>query len=274
LTEARVLFELAQQEVLESLRLRERLDIDPGYLSRILKRFEARGLVIIARAPNDARRRIVSLTSEGRGAFGDLDARADSQVEAMMAPVPRRRRSDLVTALKAAQEVFQSPRESPTVVLREPAPGDLGWVIHAHGAVYAREFGWDETFEGLVARIVVDYMNEHDPQRERAWIAELENEPVGCIFCVRGDGSAARLRLLLVEPDARGLGVGRRLVDECVRFARRTGYESLILWTNDVLVAARQIYEEAGFRLVRSEPHHSFGAELVGQDWLLDLGDQ
>jgi GNAT superfamily N-acetyltransferase len=161
--------------------------------------------------------------------------------------------------------------ESASFVIRPPGPGDYGWVAHRHGALYAHEYGWDETFEALVARIVADYVEEHDPAREAAWIAEVDGEPVGCVFCVRQDDRVAKLRILLVEPRARGMGIGSRLVDECIRFARRAGYERLVLWTNDVLVDARRIYERAGFRLVEQERHHSFGHDLVGQNWALEL---
>jgi DNA-binding MarR family transcriptional regulator/GNAT superfamily N-acetyltransferase len=271
-TEARVIFELAQRELTHVADLRRDLGIDAGYMSRITARLEADGLVRRERSQADARRQVLRLTEQGRVVFDMLDARAAEQATQLLAGMPDPVQRRVVAAMDTIRAAFADGATSPsTVVLRAPEPGDLGWVVARHGVLYAAEYGWDETFEGLVARIVGEFAADHDPRREAAWIAEIDGEPVGCVFCVAADEATAQLRLLLVEPTARGRGVGRRLVDECVRFARRTGYRSIVLWTNDVLVSARRIYEAAGFALVDEDPHHSFGHDLVGQHWSLEL---
>jgi DNA-binding MarR family transcriptional regulator/predicted GNAT family acetyltransferase len=271
-TEARVIFELAQRELTHVADLRRDLGIDAGYMSRITARLEADGLVRRERSQADARRQVLRLTEQGRVVFGMLDARAAEQATQLLAGMPDPVQRRVVAAMDTIRAAFADGATSPsTVVLRAPEPGDLGWVVARHGVLYAAEYGWDETFEGLVARIVGDFAADHDPRREAAWVAEIDGEPVGCVFCVAADEATAQLRLLLVEPTARGRGVGRRLVDECVRFARRTGYRSIVLWTNDVLVSARRIYEAAGFALADEDPHHSFGHDLVGQHWSLEL---
>jgi DNA-binding MarR family transcriptional regulator/GNAT superfamily N-acetyltransferase len=271
-TEARVIFELAQRELTHVADLRRDLGIDAGYMSRITARLEADGLVRRERSQADARRQVLRLTEQGRVVFDMLDARAAEQATQLLAGMPDPVQRRVVAAMDTIRAAFADGATSPsTVVLRAPEPGDLGWVVARHGVLYAAEYGWDETFEGLVARIVGDFAADHDPRREAAWIAEIDGDPVGCVFCVAADEATAQLRLLLVEPTARGRGVGRRLVDECVRFARRTGYRSIVLWTNDVLVSARRIYEAAGFALVGEDPHHSFGHDLVGQHWSLEL---
>jgi DNA-binding MarR family transcriptional regulator/GNAT superfamily N-acetyltransferase len=271
-TEARVIFELAQRELTHVADLRRDLGIDAGYMSRITARLEADGLVRRERSQADARRQVLRLTEQGRVVFDMLDARAAEQATQLLAGMPDPVQRRVVAAMDTIRAAFADGATSPsTVVLRAPGPGDLGWVVARHGVLYAAEYGWDETFEGLVARIVGDFAADHDPRREAAWIAEIDGDPVGCVFCVAADEATAQLRLLLVEPTARGRGVGRRLVDECVRFARRTGYRSIVLWTNDVLVSARRIYEAAGFALVDEDPHHSFGHDLVGQHWSLEL---
>jgi DNA-binding MarR family transcriptional regulator/predicted GNAT family acetyltransferase len=271
-TEARVIFELAQRELTHVADLRRDLGIDAGYMSRITARLEADGLVRRERALTDGRRQVLRLTEQGRAVFDMLDARAAEQATQLLAGMPDPVQRRVVAAMDTIRAAFADQATSPsTVVLRAPAPGDLGWVVARHGAQYAAEYGWDDTFEGLVARIVGDFAADHDPRREAAWVAEIDGEPVGCVFCVAADETTAQLRLLLVEPTARGRGVGRRLVDQCVRFARRAGYRSIVLWTNDVLVSARRIYEAAGFTLVDEEPHHSFGHDLVGQHWSLEL---
>ncbi len=251
--------------------MRRWLDLDPGYLSRILARFEAGGLVRKSRSPADARRQVIGLTPAGRAVFARLDALSSDQIRGLLAPIPAGRRSRLTAAMASIREVLENAAAAATVVLRPPAPGDLGWVVQRNGALYAAEYGWDETYEALVARIVADYAARGDRTGEAAWIAELRGEPAGCVFCMRKSGQTAQLRLLLVEPSARGMGIGERLVAECLAFARRAGYREIVLWTNDVLHAARRIYERAGFELVRSGPHHSFGHDLVGQDWRLPL---
>ena len=271
LTEARILFELARDGETETSHLRSWLDIDAGYLSRLLARFEAGGLVRRARSPADARRQVIGLTAAGRAIFADLDARSGDQIRALLAALSPAGRQRLTGAMASIREVIE-PASAPTAfVLRPPTPGDLGWVVQRHGALYAAEYGWDASFEALVAQIVADYAARGDHRGEAVWIAELGGEPAGCVFCVRKTGTIAQLRLLLVEPRARGLGLGGRLVAECVSFARRAGYREVVLWTNDVLHAARRIYQRAGFQLVASQPHHAFGHDLVEQDWRLPL---
>jgi DNA-binding MarR family transcriptional regulator/GNAT superfamily N-acetyltransferase len=274
LTEARILYELAQARATDLVTLRRRLDLDSGYLSRIMSRFKADGLVDAEASPTDARRQVVRLTDAGRAAFAVLDRRAADEVRALLDSLSADDRRRLLAAMAVVQDVFTSAPAPQPFVIRALQPGDLGWVVQRHGVVYADEYGWDATFEALVARIVADYVDHHDPRGENAWIAETDGEPAGCVFCIRRDDRTAQLRLLLVEPRARGFGIGARLVEECIRFARRAGYEEMVLWTNDVLVSARRIYEAAGFTLLEEEPHHSYGHDLVGQTWKLDLRDR
>jgi DNA-binding MarR family transcriptional regulator/GNAT superfamily N-acetyltransferase len=272
LTEARIIFELARGERTEAGSLRRWLDIDAGYLSRILARFTADGLIHRSRSPQDARRQVIGLTATGRAVFAKLDALSAAQIGALLGRLPAGDRARLTAAMAGIRQILDAPPAGPTtVVLRPPAPGDLGWVVARNAALYAAEYGWDETYEALVARIIADYAARGDRAREAAWIAELGSEPVGCVFCMRKDDRTAQLRLLLVDPSARGMGIGERLVAECVAFARRAGYQQVVLWTNDVLHTARRIYERAGFELVGSDKHHSFGHDLVGQDWRLTL---
>lgn len=267
LTEARVVFELAQQDATEVADLRRTLDIDAGYLSRILTRFETDGLATRERSRADGRRQTIRLTDLGRAAFEMLDTRSAEEFRELLAELTEEDQRRLLGAMETIREVLEGSPRPEAFVLRPPEPGDFGWVVHRHGVLYAEEYGWDDTFEALVARIVADYVDHRDPQRESAWIAEADGEPVGCVFCVKKEDKVAQLRLLLVEPSARGMGIGARLVEECIRFARRAGYENLMLWTNDVLHQARRIYERAGFELVEENKHHSFGHELVGQSW-------
>jgi DNA-binding MarR family transcriptional regulator/GNAT superfamily N-acetyltransferase len=270
LTEARVIFELAQQESTEVVHLRQALDIDAGYLSRILGRFEADGLVTKRRSSADGRRHVIGLTAQGRRVFRTLDSRSAQQIQQLLSPLTDDGQRRLIAAMGSIRELLEQTPQ-PAVVLRSVRAGDLGWVVHRHGVLYAQEYGWDQTFEALVARIVADYAQNHRPGRENAWIADAGGRPVGCVFCVEKDQDTAQLRLLLVEPCARGAGVGTRLVHECIDFARRAGYGQLMLWTNDVLRDARRIYERAGFALADEQPHHSFGHDLVGQNWWLRL---
>ncbi|HEX4062524.1 MAG TPA: helix-turn-helix domain-containing GNAT family N-acetyltransferase [Streptosporangiaceae bacterium] len=274
LTEVRVLFELAHTGPAEGAGLRRSLDIDAGYLSRILARFDGEKLTVRERSASDGRRQVISLTGAGRAAIAELEAKQDAQTAALLAGVGERNRERLLEAMRVIREVLPTggaagrPR---AYLLRPPRPGDLGWVVHRHGAVYAVEYGFDETFEHLVARIVADYAGGRDPDREAAWIAEVDGAPAGCVFCMRKDDATAQLRLLLVEPSARGLGVGARLTQECLRFARSAGYERIMLWTQDCLAAARHVYQQAGFELVEEDKHHSFGQNLVGQIWSRSL---
>ncbi len=273
LTEARIIFELANRGSMEVAELRSLLDIDAGYLSRILARFAKSGLATQERSKADGRRQVIQLTRRGRAAFKLLDTRSTEQVRTLLSRLGDEQQRRLVGAMKSIEEIFEpSPGPEP-YILHQPGPGDLGWVVQRHGELYAQEYGWDESFEALVARIVADYVDDRDPRRENAWIAELGGEPVGCVFCVKKDETTAQLRLLLVDPRVRGMGIGSRLVEECIRFARRTGYQQITLWTNDVLEAARRIYERAGFTLVEEERHRSFGHDLVGQNWSLALRD-
>jgi DNA-binding MarR family transcriptional regulator/GNAT superfamily N-acetyltransferase len=271
--EARIIFELAQRDEAGLADLRRELRIDAGYMSRITARLESDGLVTRRRDAGDARRQVLALTDAGRVVFDDLDRRSAEQVAGLLSGLDDATQRDVVAAMDTIRAALggPAPTPAPAVVLRPPRAGDLGWVVARHGALYAAEYGWDAGFEALVARIVADFVDAGDPQRQAAWIAELDGEPVGCVFCVARDETTAQLRILLVEPSARGLGIGGRLVDECLRFARSAGYRSIVLWTNDVLVSARRIYEAAGFRLVEEEPHHSFSRDLVGQYWARDL---
>jgi DNA-binding MarR family transcriptional regulator/GNAT superfamily N-acetyltransferase len=267
LTEARLLFELAQRDTSEVADLRRTVDIDAGYLSRILARFEADGLITRQRSAADARRQVIRLTGTGRSAIAGLDARSAEQTRDMLAAVRDDDRHKLLDAMRVITETLtESPRPR-GYLLRAPRPGDLGWVVQRNAAVYAEEFGWDTSYEALVARIVADYVDNSDPAAEAAWIAEVDGTPAGCVFCVRENAKTARLRLLLVEPWARGLGIGSRLVDEVLRFAGQAGYSEVTLWTNDVLSDARRIYQRAGFTLDNESRHHSFGKDLTGQNW-------
>jgi DNA-binding MarR family transcriptional regulator/GNAT superfamily N-acetyltransferase len=269
LTEVRVLFELAQPGPIGTLDLRQRLGLDAGYLSRILARFEGAGLVERERSTVDGRRQMLRLTARGREVFADLDTRSTAQVAGLLAGASEADRKALVGALGTVRAVLGGGQLVPPgrVELRSLRPGDLGWVVQRHGQRYAEEYGFDATFEGLVAQIVADYAASPHAERQHAWIAELDGEPVGSIFCTRKDDDVAQLRLLLVEPSARGAGVGTALVDECLRFATAAGYREIVLWTNDILHAARRIYERAGFTLEYEGPKPNFGTELTEQTW-------
>ena len=267
LTEARVIFELAQTETTEVAALRHELDLDAGYLSRLLARFEADGLVTRERSAADARRQVIRLTDAGRAAYAVLDQRSADEVRTLLTPLTDERRRRLAAAMDMIEGILAEARRPAAYVLRPLRSGDFGWVVHRHGAIYAREYGWNASFEASVARVVADYIDDHDPQWENAWIAEVDGAPVGCIFCVRRDDTTAQLRLLLVEPSCRGMGIGARLVDECLDFARRAGYKSIMLLTNELLGDARRIYERAGFQLAEQGQHHSFARDLVAQAW-------
>ncbi len=272
LTEARILFEISHRDDLTASDLSRELGLDPGYLSRILARLEQQGLIDKVRSETDGRRRLLSLTPEGKDAFSLLDNRSREEVAEMLGDLSEGDQRRLLEAMQTIESVLSKGfKFSEPFFLRPHEPGDMGWVVHRHGVLYAQEYGWDERFEALVAQIVADFVNNYDPAKERCWIAEMSGEIVGCVFLVKASDTVAKLRLLLVEPEARGLGLGTRLVEECIRFARRSGYQTLTLWTNSVLDAARHIYEEHGFKLVEEEEHHSFGQNLVGQNWELAL---
>lgn len=271
LTEARIVFELGHRDVTEVGALREALDVDAAQLSRTLARFEAAGLIERSRSAADGRKLLAALTDAGRAARTDLVERSDRQAEQLLAGLPAADRRRLVADLDSVRRLLTESERPRTIVVRGLRPGDLGWVVQRNGVLYAQEYGWDRTFEALVARVVADYVDQHDPAHENAWVAELDGRPVGAVFCVRKDDATAQLRLLLVEPEARGAGIGTRLVTECIEFARAAGYTSMILWTNDVLVAARRVYQKAGFELVEEDRHRSFGHDLVGQIWRLEL---
>ncbi|MEU2774427.1 bifunctional helix-turn-helix transcriptional regulator/GNAT family N-acetyltransferase [Streptomyces sp. NPDC007162] len=275
LTEARVLYELAHATDTDAADLRTDLALDAGYLSRILNKFEEAGLIERAPSRKDPRRRRVSLTPAGRSAAGLLDERARDSVGSLLGAVDPGERSRLAEAMRTIRTILgdgPAPDAVGEAVLREPRPGDLGWIVQRNAALYAAEYGFNADYEGLVARIVADYAEDHDPHLERTWIAEWAGRPVGCVMCVRDDApGTARLRLLLVEPEARGLGIGDRLVGAVVDFARGVGYRDLVLWTNDILSSARRLYQRHGFVLSAEKPHRSFGQDLVGQDWRLDL---
>jgi len=272
LTEARVLFELANRDEPTATDLSRELGLDPGYLSRTLARLEEQGLVARARSERDGRRRLLSLTPDGEKAFSLLDSRSREEMAEMLGGLSEGDQVRLLEAMRTIEGIFEdSLKFSEPFVLRAHEPGDMGWVVHRHGVLYAREYGWDESFEALVARIVADFIDGYDPAKERCWIAEMGGERVGCVFLVKASDAVAKLRLLLVEPEARGLGLGNRLVEECIRFAKSRRYEKLTLWTNSVLDAATHISEEHGFVLVDEEEHHSFGHDLVGQNWELAL---
>jgi DNA-binding MarR family transcriptional regulator/GNAT superfamily N-acetyltransferase len=273
LPEVRVLYELAHRDRLTATVLSRELGMDPGYLSRLLRGLVQRGLVVRARSDTDARQVQLSLTAKGKKTFAGLDAGSNREVVSLLAPLDDPSRRRLVGALSAVESLLgeTGSGRAPALIVRQHQPGDLGWIVARHGVLYDREYGWDESFEALVAEIVGKFGKQHDPARERCWIAELDGENVGCVMCCQESAQVARLRLLLVEPGARGLGLGRTLVDECLKFARRAGYERIVLWTNDVLTAARRIYERAGFTLTKEDPHHSFGQDLVGQTWEMAL---
>ena len=272
LTEARVLYELANREGVTASELVRDLGLDAGYLSRLLAKFEAGGLISRTPSASDGRQTVLALTGKGRKAFAPLNRASQKQIAAMLAPLRPGDRERLVRSMRTIEALLgEAPEPKVPYVLRGLQSGDIGWVIRRQGMLYTQEYGWDETFEGLVAEIAAAFVKSWDPRKERCWIAEREGEIVGSVFLVRQSDRTAKLRLLYVEPSARGLGIGRRLVEECIGFARAKGYKTLTLWTNDILVAARRIYQAAGFRLVKEEKHHSFGKDLVGQNWDLAL---
>ncbi|UCC72364.1 MAG: MarR family transcriptional regulator [Gemmatimonadota bacterium] len=272
LTEARVIYELAHHEGTTATELGEELELDAGYLSRILRGFHRRELLAKQRSQIDGRQTLLCLTQQGQEVFAKLNAASRDEVGSMLAELTEEEQQSLVDAMHTIERLLGAqPEHRVPYILRPHQPGDMGWVVHRHGVLYAQEYGWDERFEALVAEIVAEFIQNYDPRRERCWIAEKDGENVGSVFLVKKSKTVAKLRLLLVEPKARHLGIGTRLVNECVRFARLARYRRMVLWTNDVLHAARRIYEKAGFALVHQEPHHSFGDDLVGETWELKL---
>ena len=272
LSEVRVLYELAHRERPTAAELGRDLGLDAGYLSRILRGFQKRGLLKRTQSEDDGRQSHLALTQRGQAAFAPLNTRSRDEIGAMVATLPAAEQNRLVLAMQAIEGILGAPPERKVpYLLRPQKPGDMGWVVHRHAALYAQEYGWDERFEAMVAGIVKKFIERYDPKRERCWIAEKDGEIVGSAFLVARSKTVAQLRLMLVEPKARGLGIGARLVDECVDFAREKGYRKITLWTNSILLAARHIYTKAGFRLVHKERHHSFGHALVGETWDLTL---
>jgi len=273
LAEARVLYELAHAPGNSvAADLAERLGLDAGYLSRILRGFVANGYLEKVPEKADGRRLELTITPAGRKAFAPLDRASQKETAALLAAMPDAAQSQLVAAMRTVETLLgDSAAVAAPYMLRPHRPGDMGWVVACHGTLYAREYGWDETFEALVAEIAARFVRRYKPQRERCWIAERDGENVGSVFVVEKSPTVAQLRLLIVDPSARGAGIGRRLVAECIDFARRSGYRRMMLWTNGGLDAARHLYEDAGFRLVREERHRSFGKDLVGQTFVLDL---
>ncbi|MEO8805692.1 MAG: helix-turn-helix domain-containing GNAT family N-acetyltransferase [Burkholderiaceae bacterium] len=276
LTESRLLWELAHAEGKTATDLSRELDLDPGYMSRLLRGLKERGLLKTTRAAADARHQHLSLTAAGRRAFAPLNTRSQADVTALLATLTEPQQQQLLQAMAQIEKLLgDAGARKPPYLLRAHRPGDIGWVISRHGALYADEFAWDARFEAMVARIAADFVDRFDAKREACWIAERDGANVGSVFLVQArddtthapiDG-AAQLRMLLIEPSARGLGLGVRLVDECERFARQAGYQKIVLWTNSLLLAARGIYKKAGYQLIASEPHHSFGHDLMGERW-------
>ncbi len=273
LTEVRVLYELAHHDATTATVLCRELDLDPGYLSRILRGFLKRGLIDRQASRDDGRQSVVRLTPRGQDVFAPLNTGAAVQIGALLERLSDAQRSRLVDAMQTIQGLLdqRAQREPVAYVLRPPRAGDMGWVVQRHGVLYAQEYGYDEHFEALVATIVAKFVAHFDARRERCWIAERDGEPVGCIFLVKSSKRIGKLRLFLVEPTVRGVGIGARLIEECVRFARSAGYRRIRLWTQSELLAARRLYARAGFRLIAEEPHHSWSKDLVSETWELKL---
>ncbi len=272
LTEARIIFELAQRQGLTASDLGRELGLDAGYLSRLLTHLEQQGLLEKVRSETDGRQRLLHLTPQGEQAFALLDQRSRDEIGELLTELSEDEQQRLLKAMDTIERVLSNGlKYAQPFILRQHEPGDMGWIVHRHGLLYAQEYGWNEQFEALVAQVVSDFITHYQPERERCWIAEMNGEIVGSVFCVQASETVAKLRLLYVEPRARGLGLGNRLVEECIRFARRRGYQKMTLWTQSILLAARHIYEKAGFTLVAQEPHHSFGHDLVAETWELAL---
>jgi DNA-binding MarR family transcriptional regulator/GNAT superfamily N-acetyltransferase len=272
LAEARVIYEVAQQSPVSATALSRVLNLDGGYLSRLIATLHRRELIAKQPSKSDGRQVDLALTDKGQKAFTELDRQSSEQAGKLLEPLTAAERSELARALGVVREKLGGKtNRTLAYALRPHRPGDMGWIVHRHGVLYAGEYGWDETFEALVAEVAAEFIRNFDPRRERCWIAERDNEILGSVLLVKDGEDTAKLRLLYVEPQARGLGIGRKLVDECTRFARTAGYRKITLWTNSILLAARRIYEDAGYQMIKSEPHHSFGKELVGETWELEL---
>jgi DNA-binding MarR family transcriptional regulator/N-acetylglutamate synthase-like GNAT family acetyltransferase len=272
LAEARVLYELAHCEQLTATDIRKELGLDGGYMSRILHDFERRRLVRRQQSETDERQKFLSLTVRGRRAFAPLDERSNREVAAMLEGLSPTERKQLVDAVQTVRRLLGDKAEPRTpYLLRQHQPGDMGWIVHRQAILYAEEYGWDGTYEALAAEIVAQFIKNYDPKRERCWIAEKDGARVGAVFVAKASDEIAKLRLLHVEPEARGLGIGKRLVEECVRFARQEGYSKITLWTQSILHAARHLYKQAGFQVVCEEQHHSFGKDLTAETWELEL---
>jgi DNA-binding MarR family transcriptional regulator/N-acetylglutamate synthase-like GNAT family acetyltransferase len=271
LTEVRVLYEIAHGRGITAKELSLELGLDPGYLSRLLKKFHEQGL--LEKQVNERDQRLVglSLTEKGNAVFGPLNHSQNEEVQKMLGQLTDSEQKQLVRAMEVIRGLLGPAQEGEPYILRPPRPGDIGWVVHRHGALYSEEYGWDQTFEALVAEIAAEFIKNFDPRWERCWIAERKGEIVGSVFLVKKDESTAKLRMLYVEPASRGLGIGKRLVDECIRFAKQVGYQKITLWTQSCLLAARAIYENAGFYLVARNNNRSFGKELVAETWDKEL---
>ncbi len=271
LSEARVLYEIAQGETTAAA-LAQGLGLDPAFLSRLLRRLVSRGLVARTPSATDRREAILALTDEGRAEFAMLDRRSQQHTASQLAPLAETQQCRLVAAMRAIEELLGDPVvRRGGAVIRPFRGGDLGWVLARHGQFYAEEYGFDRAFERLVAQIVAEFLARFAPEREACWIAEIDGEPVGTVMLVDAGNGIAKLRLLLVEPRARGHGIGRRLVEECIRFARQAGYRKITLWTQSILVSARAIYQRCGFAKIAEKPHRDFGVDLVGEIWEMDL---
>lgn len=271
LAEARVLYELAQRNQLTATEVRKELGLDAGYMSRILRNFEARKLVKREQLTTDERQKVLSLTTKGWKAFAPLDERSNRHVAEVLDPLLPTERKKLVDAVQTVRSLLDRTQSKTPYLLRQHQPGEMGWIVYRQAILYAEEYGWDGTYEALAAEIVAQFIRHYNPARERAWIAEKDGERVGAVFVAKESEDIAKLRLLHVERDARGLGIGKRLVEECIRFARQTGYQKIALWTQSILLAARDIYRKTGFEIVREEKHHSFGKDLTAETWELNL---
>lgn len=273
LTEARILYEMAQRNDTTATALRTELALNGGYLSRVLRGLQGKGLVAKTQSERDARQSLLRLTAKGQEEFSLLNRRSQNEIAAMLGSLHGEDQRRLVNAMQVIERLLDTqPAQATPYILRPHRPGDMGWVIHRHAVLYTEEYGWDEQFEALVAQITADFLKNFIPRKECCWIAEVDGENVGSVFVVKESETVAKLRMLLVEPKARGLGIGGRLVDECIRFAQSAGYTTLTLWTNSILHAARHLYKKSGFQLVHEEAHHSFGHDLVGETWELSYG--